>query len=452
LQRQGGNFLLQALLALTLVFAFIPFFAKRLSNRDMESQMYAVTKQVETVKTAAKIYVQENEMTFPYKKIILEGTNLVDVLENYGLPLGFVPYTKFNQNIMLTINKTDNNIEAYIDLYGNKLSGVKMAELSRRLGLYATPIDQNIIRINVPLDSVYTDIVIKKEKDIDNANFLSDLNLGKFNLNTVDTIFSRNGVFETTQASSLIANGVEQGRKDRNRITTLNSIKTVFQSFDGNSALSLTKGVLTTGTLSAKTISKFGDGGNLIANIASVYNFEMSEGKTSFYGPLTWNVHGSLEADKVNFSVERLDINGNINASSGQNVYVNLDSLEYNLKSGIEVGDIYISNITLKDQTSYGLASGSTGSTIVDIRPANTSVLPDIYLSSIDTSNDKIISQVKDTDGNTTDCKSIIADLNVTYNQHSLSQYIICQYVFWQRLENRIDIKQCLLDGKSDCL
>ena len=40
LKNQRGNFLLQALLALTLVFAFMPFFANRLSSRDFATQMY----------------------------------------------------------------------------------------------------------------------------------------------------------------------------------------------------------------------------------------------------------------------------------------------------------------------------------------------------------------------------------------------------------------------------
>ena len=44
LQKQSGNFLLQAVLALTLVFAFMPFFANKLSSRDVSAQMYATTQ------------------------------------------------------------------------------------------------------------------------------------------------------------------------------------------------------------------------------------------------------------------------------------------------------------------------------------------------------------------------------------------------------------------------
>ena len=56
-----------------------------------------------------------------------------------------------------------------------------------------------------------------------------------------------------------------------------------------------------------------------------------------------------------------------------------------------------------------------------------------------------------DDNGETVTCQSVITGLGYTYNQKSLSQNIICQYVFWQRLENRIDIKQCLINGGGNC-
>ena len=44
MKAERGNFLLQALLSLTLVFAFIPFFARRLATRDMGAQMYTTAE------------------------------------------------------------------------------------------------------------------------------------------------------------------------------------------------------------------------------------------------------------------------------------------------------------------------------------------------------------------------------------------------------------------------
>ena len=95
MQKQGGNFLLQALLALTLVFAFMPFFANMASSRDNDAKMYSATEQIETAYTAARIYVIEEKDSLPYKKIILSKEKFVDTLENYGLPLGFIRQTIF---------------------------------------------------------------------------------------------------------------------------------------------------------------------------------------------------------------------------------------------------------------------------------------------------------------------------------------------------------------------
>ena len=91
---------------------------------------------------------------------------------------------------------------------------------------------------------------------------------------------------------------------------------------------------------------------------------------------------------------------------------------------------------------------------ILDIRPAGTSVLPDILLDAINNDGFEIINRVSEDDDKVLGCRDIISRLDntVRYNAKSLSQYIICQYVFWQRLEKRIDIKQCLLEGRSDCM
>ena len=88
---------------------------------------------------------------------------------------------------------------------------------------------------------------------------------------------------------------------------------------------------------------------------------------------------------------------------------------------------------------------------MLDIRPAGTSLLPDAYVSTIDNSVFQILRSPTSDDANTIDCKSVISSFDGKYNQHSLAQYIICQYVYWQRLEKRIDVKQCLLAGKSGC-
>ena len=113
---------------------------------------------------------------------------------------------------------------------------------------------------------------------------------------------------------------------------------------------------------------------------------------------------------------------------------------------------VYASNITLRDQTSDALSRGGSGAAVLDIRPAGTSLLPDVYVSTISNAGFNILRSPSADDASTVDCKSIISSLDGRYNDNSLAQYIICQFVYWQRIEKRIDIKQCLLAGKSGCI
>lgn len=450
MRKQSGNFLLQALLALTLVFAFMPFFASRIASRDRAAQMYAATEQIETAYSAARIYLREEKENLPYAKQELNKEKFVSVLENYGLPLGFIPQTHFNQDISLIINKTEDGIYGYINVTGGKLSKIQLAELARRIGFYAK-VKGNNIEVDIPLDTMYSDIVSKKETD-ENVGFLSELDMNDFNIDKAGVFFARNGMFESAQFTTLSLYGVEESRKDKNKISDLYANKAVFQSGDGGAALSLTRGEINTSNVSLRTISRFGTTGAFESNVASVYDFSMTEGRTGFEGPADWLVHGSVRADNFSFTVDRLDIGSFLDASRGQDVYVDPDSLSYSSKNGIDVKNIYAANISLRDQTSYGLLDGQSGALLIDIRPAGVSLLPDVYVDSINNDSFEIIADPKDTMGKKVSCKDIISQMDVVYNSKSLAQNIICQYVFWQRLESRINIKQCLKSGHSDCM
>lgn len=451
MSRQNGNFLLQALLALTLIFSFIPFFAQRLAARDMDAQMYASTQKVEVAQTAARIFIRERANDLPYNTTVVSGDTFSDLLESYGLPLGFVPKTALGQDISLVINKTPVAVTAYLRLTGGDLSAVQLAELARRIGFYAD-VSGNVITVGLALDATYSDVVRRNEQDLDNSAFLTNLDMGEFSFRNGGAIFARRGEFDTAQFGTLSIYGVDDGRKTRSTIKSMVANRAVFQSALGESALSLTRGSLYAGSLSARTISAFGDTGNFTSNAASAYDFAMTAGRTSFYGPLDWTVGGDVVSENINFSVERLDINSYIDASRGQDVYIDPDDLEYSSRSGIEAGTIIASNITMRDQTSDALNNGETGAVVLDIRPAGTSVLPDVLLDSVNNDAFEIINRASSDDDKMASCRDIIADVEGRYNAKSLSQYIICQYVFWQRLEKRIDIKRCLLEGRSDCM
>ncbi|MFQ6702989.1 MAG: hypothetical protein ACLRFO_02170, partial [Alphaproteobacteria bacterium] len=270
--------------------------------------------------------------------------------------------------------------------------------------------------------------------------------------NNAGNLFAVRGDFDAAEFGTLTVSGVESGKKLRNEIKDMRATKTVFQSKTGESALTLTRGTLYANNVDTKTISMFGDTGNFSVGNTSVYELSMTAGRTSFTGPGNWNVRGNVVSNNINFAVERLDISSYLNATRGQDVFIDADTLTYNSKSGIEVGTLYTSNITLRDQTSTALNDGASGTVLIDIRPGGTTLLPDAWVGSINNDTIKIIADPKSDDGKTVDCASVIKSLDGVYNKQSLSQYLICQYVFWQRLEKRIDIKQCLMAGRSDCI
>jgi hypothetical protein len=451
LHSERGNFLLQALLAVGLIFAFIPFMSRQMAGRDTDTRMYATTRQVDIAQTAARIFIRENARDIPYETTVVSGNDFADMLEPYGLPLGFVPRTALGQDMSLVLHKTPFSVSAYLELTGGDLTGVERAELVRRIGFYAVPVDEKI-QIGIELSDIYSDVVRRNEPNFEASGFLTNLDMGTFSLNNVGNLFSVRGEFDGAQFNTLTVSGIESGKKVRNNIKDMVAQKTIFQSQTGESALTLTRGTLFADSVDTKTISMFGETGNFIVGDTSVYELSMTAGRTSFTGPGEWNIRGNVVSNNINFTVERLDISSYLNTTRGQDVFIDADTLTYNSKSGIEVGTLYISNITLRDQTSTALNDGASGSVLIDIRPGGTTLLPDAWVSNINNDAFEIIADPKNDDGETVNCESVIKDFEGVYNKQSLSQYLICQYVFWQRLEKRIDIKQCIMAGRSDCI
>ena len=451
LNNQRGNFLMQALLAVGLIFVLVPFLAQRLADKTTDSKMFTATQQIETAQTAARIFIRENAKNINYNTTIVSGNDFSDLLEPYGLPLGFVPRTPMGQDIALVIQKTPYQIIAYLELSGGNLSALERAELSRRIGYYASTAG-DVINVGIELGDVYSDVVRRNEPNIDNSGFLTDLDMGGFKLDNVGNIFSISGHFDSAEFTTLSITGTESSRKIRNKIGSINTNKSVFQSANGESALSINRGTLLANSLYTKTISMFGDTGNIVAEDVSIYDFSMTAGHTNFSGPSDWLVHGNVKTTNINISTERLDISSYLNATRGQEVYVDGDSLTYNSKSGIETNVIYTSNITVRDQTSNALSDGETGAVILDIRPGGTTMLPDAYVSDVNNDGFKILERPLDNTTTFVDCKDIIDKYEGVYNKQSLSQYLICQYVYWQRLEKRINAIQCLKSGQNGCI
>ncbi len=446
---QSGNFLTQALLAIALVVLFVPFLTRQMATREKDAAMYGFTTQISTIQNAARLYLRDNMAAQNYGVTQIGGNALVDLLEPYGMPLGASLRTIFGQTISMTTHKTDLGMVAYLQLAGGDLTDIRRAEQVRRLGFYASMAEDSVYLI-IPLDEIYSDIVRRDAKTAETNTFLSDLDMGGYDIKNIGSIIARGTQFETAEIGTLSLIGIEQGRNIRNAIKKTSARKTIFQSADGEAALSVTRGTMTADSASLRTIAKFGDAGNFEADSASVFDLSMTAGRTSFNGPAKWSVEGDVISDNISFMTEVSEISSSINASRGQDVYIT-DTLEYSTQSGIDAEVIRTSFITMRDQTSAALLAGGTGDVILDIRPAGTSMLPDVLLDTVNNDAIAILSDPGDSGGDLTQCRSIISSLGGSYNSESLSQYIICQYVFWHRLEQRIDIKQCMLDGGSNC-
>ncbi len=446
-----GNFLLQALLAVSLLFVFMPVLTNRLVVNDMDAKMYSSVHQVDMAQTAARIFIRENVDSLPYGQTTIRGNNFADVLEPYGLPLGYIPRTAFGQNIYLIVDKDETGVSGSLMIDGGDLTGIQIAEMVRRIGFYAEK-TTTVLMVGIPLNTLYQDVVRRNEPDVTNSPFLADLDMNNFSIENTNKVIGHNLVSNTATFDTLDINGSETERNSKNKIVNLNSDRSIFQSKSGGSALALTRGSLKAKNVFGKTISAYGSTGNFESDSASVYSFDMTAGRTSFTGPITWDVRGNLESEHIAFGVERLEVGSYLNVSSGQDVYVSDNMVSYSTSSGISVKNIVASHITLRDQTSKALDAGDTGAVIVDIRPASTTVLPDVWVSGINNDGFAILKNPKKSDDTTIDCKTIVSELGETYNSSSLAQHVLCEYLFWVRLEQRINAKQCLMAGKSDCI
>lgn len=446
-----GNFLLQALLAISLLFVFMPVLTNRLIVNDIDAKMYSAVHHIDNAQTAARIFIRENVDALPYGTTTIRGNDFTDVLEPYGLPLGYIPQTAFGQNIYLVIDKDETSVGGTLMIDGGDLSPVQIAEMVRRIGFYAERTTTGLM-VGIPLNTLFQDVVRRNETDINNSPFLTDLDMNNFSVENVGKITGHNMVAETATFDTLDITGNEVERNSKNKIIDLSSDKSIFQSKSGGSALALTRGSLRAKNVFTKTISEYGTTGNFESDSASVYSFDMTAGRTGFTGPDTWDVRGNVETEYIALSTERLEVSSYLNVSSGQDVYINDDSIAYNSSSGISASNVVASHITLRDQTSKALDAGESGAVIVDIRPASTTVLPDVWVSGVSNEGFAILKYPKKDSDETLSCKDVIETLGETYHASSLAQHVLCEYLFWARLEQRINAKQCLMAGGSDCI
>ncbi len=471
-----GNFLLQALLAIALVMSFMSFMAPKLAARKSDAVMAAIARQTETATRAARQFVRANKSGIVYGPRNITDDEFSDLLEPFGLPLGFIPLTAAQQKISLLTSKNDSGILALIVLHGGKISDIKRRELMARIGPQAAlPNDDGVLQgiggwekslkdfgikpepaaiyILIPTDDDFSELIRRNANDFVRNKFHIDLVMGGMSVKNITAFSGKNAQLGTANFGTLSITGSSDERKFKNKIEMVSAERAVFQTRDGANALNISRGDLNAKSLSAQTLFKYGSPGAVDAGTTSINSLSMAVGRTGFIGMYDWDVHSDVVLNNVSIDTEHLEINGFINASRGQDVFIDKDELTYSTKNGIETRKLNAASITLRDQVSSALLSGSDGAVIMDIRPAGVSVLTDVLSDSINNDEFEILKNPAIDDGETVSCRNIISALPSapTYNSKSAAQNIVCQFVFWQRLERRINIKQCMLDGGSNC-
>lgn len=429
MNNQRGNFLLQTLLALSLITAFMPFFTSKIISRDKTIKIVALVNQIDSIELVSRRYIKENINNFEFKTYLLSGNDFIDIMESYGMPLGFIPKTNFNQDISLLIKK-DDDISAYLKLSGGNLNNLEKSQLKNSISNQYQEKENGDIYITIPIDEEYSDIVNKVEKN--NSFFMSDLNMGEFSIENIKNIITEN-----IETSSLESNLIKILNLDKNSL--LNKIQTniaIFKNKNGKSPLNIIQGTLNIDNLNTVSISKYGDSGNLTARNISAFELSMEPEKTSFSIPLNTYIKGNLISNNINYKINKLIIKSSLSVINKPTFedYKNIDK-----KYGIDAEIISTSNITLRKQTSSYLKNNSNAEILFDIRPASVSFMKDINIATIN--NDFKVIQNNGNIYSTEHCSSVIKKLNINYNNNSLSQNIICQYIFWRNLEERINIK-----------
>jgi len=252
-----------------------------------------------------------------------------------------------------------------------------------------------------------------------------------------------------------LLSGVEADRKNKNDIGTIRAGRARFSSSDGN-PLTIVRSDLMTGPFSAASIANYGEAPTLTAGSVEIRDFNMTAGRTGFAGPGKWDIKTSANFVNITLNVERLTLSSFLDTTRGQDVFLdseNPDQIEYAAGSGVRANKVLADNIILRDQISSELLSGGTGLALLEIRPAGTTVLPDVSVSGINNDGLKIPVSAEDNAGKLETCKSIITNLGGKYGSDSLSDSIICQFIMYNRIERRIDIKKCLQGGGGEeCL
>jgi len=469
--------MLSALLALAVVIAFMPMLVGKITEKNLARENAAIISQVSAVMNAARAYLDAGQKIFPNGISVLKSDNLIDALEPFGLPLGFIPTTPLGQEISLIISKDSGNSLMLVALTGGKLTPLRQAEISSGIGYWAAaagsetneisgwnggwkienppndlPLNPDAIYVRVPDSDEFSEMVGRNMKNPEKTPFHTTLKMDGNNIAGVQGLSAYSAEIANITANDLMLSGTDADKKNKNAIGGIRANRVVFSSKDG-SPLVVSRGDLSVENLTANSVGNFLDPPALSTAAIAIRDFNMTAGRTGFTGPAVWDIKTSATMTNITLSVEKINISSFIDATRGQDAYVEDDGTiaEYTSGSGIKVDVIKTDNIILRDQISSSLLAGGTGAAILEIRPAGTSVLPDVLVAQINNDALQIPVSAADNNGKLESCKTIITRFGGKYNAQSLAQNITCQFVMYNRIERRIDMKKCMDDGGENC-
>ena len=485
LQKQNGNFLLQALLALTLVIAFMPFIANKLAARNASAKMYSVKTSIETLHDVARVYLRENQDSEHCGTTTYCAgceNDLLTVLAPYGLPTGFNTTTAMGQNISLVITKKTtacgddvDKIRADIVVDGGGLTNFQAAELARMIGFFARAAS-GVIYVNVPVDTVYSDIVSRRETD-EQVGFLTELDMNWHSIENVGELHAESGDFYNARIDGLALMG-GGARPDNNVFGMLKGTKFRFNKPAANSpALRVSADSLTVDDAEFQSVGMYDNYLNEL-NVSVGGNL----GKTGGIGlgllPTKLNESGEPdECGNLTVGAESQPVNLTIGGSFIANYATGIatDATIHNFlhvigsrlvdssgnNSGIRTKTLYTPKITFRNQTLAQLKSDPNSGVEAVIYPSGMSEFPDVWLWACPNGNcllNKLVIVAhpeKASNGDTVNCTSALKeDLGLsgysTINT-SLMQNILCKYIYLERAERRINQVLCQAGNRQGC-
>ncbi|MDR0319567.1 MAG: hypothetical protein LBH81_02395 [Rickettsiales bacterium] len=467
-----GRFMFEALLMLSLVIAFMPTLLGKLANRALSAENAAVSRQIDSLYAAASAWARENYEKIPLGVDKIESAKINQTFEAYGLPIGWNPRTPLGQDIRVVLLRNPDETIPLIEVSGGALSETRRAEIAQRIGFWgATASDGKLsgatgdweldtksafgfapaadgIFVRIPLEAEMSEFLARKSRNPEKNAMNADIDMLYNNITGAGSANAGAAEFDAGFFMRVLVSGAEED-KNKNEIESLATKSASFQSVSAAEApLNVSRGTLAANSLEVRDISSIGgSAANLEVDFISVLDYHQSPGAASFYGPAKWSVGGNAELSNTALSgVAVMNISGVAEITSDSNIFY--DDLLTLPRSGIYADSVSAGHITVKDQTARMLSANSDNApTLVSIRLNGTSQLPDLRLEGIN--NDGILIPVSAADdgGGAVSCKSLMENLGQKYDSRSLSQHAACLYARYARLEKRIDMKKCLMQG-----